>query len=86
MLKHKLVDFIIEVNIAYSHFHTSFRCLFVCLQFMEAIDKELSEMKITLNARARTVAEEFMKSVSHIPSGNHGNQVYYCSIFSSTTE
>eukprot|EP00126_Sphaerothecum_destruens_P010122 Sdes_comp20678_c0_seq3m16130 len=41
MLKHKLVDFII--------------------QFMEDIDKEISEMKLTLNARARIVAEEFLK-------------------------
>ena len=33
------------------------------LQFMEDIDKEISEMKITLNARARIVAEEFLKNV-----------------------
>lgn len=33
-------------------------------QFMEDIDKEISEMKITLNARARIVAEEFLKHVS----------------------
>lgn len=37
MLKHKLVDFII--------------------QFMEEVDKEISEMKLSLNARARIVAE-----------------------------
>ncbi|XP_041459227.1 actin-related protein 2/3 complex subunit 4 [Lytechinus variegatus] len=41
MLKHKLVDFII--------------------QFMEDIDKEISEMKLSVNARARIVAEEFLK-------------------------
>ena len=35
-----------------------------CVQFMEDIDKEISEMKITLNARARIVAEEFLKNVS----------------------
>ena len=40
MLKHKLVDFII--------------------QFMEEIDKEVSEMKLSINARARIVAEQFM--------------------------
>ena len=33
-------------------------------QFMEEIDKEISEMKISLNARARIVAEEFLKNVS----------------------
>ena len=32
---------------------------------MEDIDKEISEMKITLNARARIVAEEFLKHVSN---------------------
>lgn len=36
---------------------------FLCVQFMEDIDKEISEMKITLNARARIVAEEFLKNV-----------------------
>ena len=30
---------------------------------MEDIDKEISEMKISLNARARIVAEEFLKNV-----------------------
>ncbi|KAK5133145.1 Actin- protein 2/3 complex subunit 4 [Meristemomyces frigidus] len=40
MLKHKLVDFII--------------------QFMEEVDKEISEMKLFMNARARFVAESFL--------------------------
>ena len=31
---------------------------------MEEIDKEISEMKISHNARARIVAEEFLKNVS----------------------
>lgn len=30
------------------------------LQFMEDIDKEISEMKMMVNWRARTVAEEFL--------------------------
>lgn len=38
----------------------------LCVQFMEDIDKEISEMKITLNARARIVAEEFLKNVSEL--------------------
>jgi actin related protein 2/3 complex subunit 4 len=45
MLKHKLVDFII--------------------QFMEDVDKEISEMKLSLNARARIVAESYLSTVSH---------------------
>lgn len=44
MLKHKLVDFII--------------------QFMEEVDKEISEMKLSLNARARIVAESYLGTVS----------------------
>lgn len=40
MMKHKLVDFIIE--------------------FMEDVDKEISEMKLFLNSRARFVAEAYL--------------------------
>jgi actin related protein 2/3 complex subunit 4 len=46
MLKHKLVDFII--------------------QFMEDVDKEISEMKLSLNARARIVAESYLATVSEM--------------------
>jgi actin related protein 2/3 complex subunit 4 len=31
------------------------------IEFMEDIDKEISSMKIAINARARTVASEFMR-------------------------
>ena len=41
MLKHKVVDFLI--------------------QFMEDVDKEISEMKLSVNARARITAHEFLK-------------------------
>jgi actin related protein 2/3 complex subunit 4 len=34
------------------------------IQFMEEIDKEISEMKLSLNARARIVAESFMSVYS----------------------
>lgn len=33
------------------------------IQFMEEVDKEISEMKLSVNARARIVAEEFLKQV-----------------------
>lgn len=46
MLKHKLVDFIIE--------------------FMEEVDKEISEMKLFMNARARFVAESFLTPVRRL--------------------
>lgn len=34
------------------------------IQFMEDIDKEISSMKIAINARARIVASEYMKQLS----------------------
>ena len=33
------------------------------ITFMEEIDKEISEMKLAVNARARICAEEFLKRV-----------------------
>ncbi|KAJ8683829.1 hypothetical protein QAD02_019621 [Eretmocerus hayati] len=33
------------------------------VHFMEEIDREISEMKLSMNARARTCAEEFLKRV-----------------------
>lgn len=33
------------------------------IHFMEEIDKEISEMKLAVNARARICAEEFLKMV-----------------------
>lgn len=34
------------------------------IQFMEEIDKEISAMKIAINARARIVASSFMRSMA----------------------
>lgn len=34
------------------------------IQFMEDVDKEISEMKLSLNARARIVAESYLATVS----------------------
>lgn len=34
------------------------------LRFMEEVDKEISEMKLSLNARARIVAESYLGTVS----------------------
>uniref|UniRef100_A0A672TW83 Uncharacterized protein n=1 Tax=Strigops habroptila TaxID=2489341 RepID=A0A672TW83_STRHB len=33
------------------------------IHFMEEIDKEISEMKLSVNARARIMAEELLKNV-----------------------
>ncbi len=38
------------------------------IQFMEDVDKEISEMKLSLNARARIVAESYLATVSRCPA------------------
>ena len=60
MLKHKLVDFII--------------------QFMEDVDKEISEMKLFLNARARFVAESFLTPVFTSLKFGLGKMLTCCSL------
>lgn len=53
MLKHKLVDFIIQCVLRPPSLRSHRR-------FMEEVDKEISEMKLSLNARARIVAESYL--------------------------
>jgi actin related protein 2/3 complex subunit 4 len=60
MLKHKVVDFIIQC--------VASGCFSIVLspatfRFMEEVDREISEMKLSLNARARTVAESYLTAV-----------------------
>lgn len=47
------------------------------ISFMEDVDKEISELKLFLNARARFVAESFLTPVSkqQIPLGR--NQAHH---------
>jgi len=65
MLKHKIVDFIIQYEYL-SIIRPQPNCLNVCFRFMEDVDKEISEMKLSLNARARIVAESYL-TVVRIP-------------------
>ena len=61
MLKHKIVDFIIQLRAP----HTSIsRVADSMHRFMEEVDKEISEMKLSVNQRARTVAESYLSAVS----------------------
>lgn len=46
------------------------------IHFMEEIDKEISEMKLAVNARARICSEEFLKRVS-IPSNFLKNASFF---------
>ncbi|RUS15432.1 ARP2/3 complex 20 kDa subunit-domain-containing protein, partial [Endogone sp. FLAS-F59071] len=51
------------------------------IQFMEEVDKEISEMKLSLNARARIVAESYLSQVStrlkHVGQEGRGVPVPY---------
>jgi len=55
-----------DISFLITNFHTEqmykHKLVDFVVQFMEDIDKEISEMKISLNARARIVAEEFLKN------------------------
>lgn len=62
MLKHKIVDFIIQLRTPSLSIKRSDTNLLV--RFMEEVDKEISEMKLSLNARARVVAESYLNAVS----------------------
>ena len=61
MLKHKIVDFIIQLR---THIHSPPQPANASCRFMEEVDKEISEMTLSLNARARVVAESYLGAVS----------------------
>jgi len=54
-----------DISFLITNFHTEgmYKAKLVdfIIQFMQDIDKEISEMKLAINARARIVAEEFLK-------------------------
>jgi len=57
-----------DISFLITNFHTEqmykHKLVDFVINFMEEIDKEISEMKLSVNARARIVAEEFLKNVS----------------------
>lgn len=56
-----------DISFLITNFHTEqmykHKLVDFVLNFMEEIDKEISEMKLAVNARARIVSEEFLKRV-----------------------
>uniref|UniRef100_A0A8C7MH59 Actin-related protein 2/3 complex subunit 4 n=1 Tax=Oncorhynchus kisutch TaxID=8019 RepID=A0A8C7MH59_ONCKI len=56
-----------DISFLITNFHTEqmykHKLVDFVITFMEEIDKEISEMKLSVNARARIVAEEFLKNV-----------------------
>ena len=57
-----------DISFLITNFHTEamfkHKLVDFIIQFMEEVDKEISEMKLSLNARARVVAEQFMAAYS----------------------
>ncbi|XP_061469419.1 tubulin monoglycylase TTLL3 [Rhineura floridana] len=57
-----------DISFLITNFHTEqmykHKLVDFVIHFMEEIDKEISEMKLSVNARARIVAEEFLKNVT----------------------
>mmetsp|Transcript_212 Transcript_212/g.288 ORF Transcript_212/g.288 Transcript_212/m.288 type:complete len:170 (-) Transcript_212:124-633(-) len=54
-----------DISFLITNFHTEsmykHKLVDFILQFMEEVDKEISEMKLSVNARARVTAQEFLK-------------------------
>jgi len=54
-----------DVSFLITNFHTEsmyrYKLIDFIIHFMEEIDKEINEMKLAINARARITAEEFLK-------------------------
>merc|ERR1711934_934459 len=74
LLCHKFMGFMIlgrkpiegyDISFLITNFHTDemyrHKLIDFVVQFMEEIDKEISEMKLCVNSRARICAEEFLK-------------------------
>ena len=57
-----------DISFLITNFHTEemlrHKLVDFVIHFMEEIDKEISEMKLSVNSRARICAEEFLKRVS----------------------
>jgi actin related protein 2/3 complex subunit 4 len=67
IMRRKAVDgYDISFLITHAHLEKMWKHKLIdfIIQFMEDIDKEISGMKIAINARARVVASEFMKQFS----------------------
>uniref|UniRef100_A0ABM5FCM1 Tubulin tyrosine ligase 3 n=1 Tax=Pogona vitticeps TaxID=103695 RepID=A0ABM5FCM1_9SAUR len=62
-----------DISFLITNFHTEqmykHKLVDFVIHFMEEIDKEISEMKLSVNARARIVAEEFLKNVGSKSKG-----------------
>lgn len=57
-----------DISFLITNFHTEtllrYKLVDFVVQWMEDVDKEISEMKLSLNSRARIVAESYLSQVS----------------------
>ena len=71
ILRRKKIDDY-DISFLITNFHTEemlrHKLVDFVIHFMEEIDKEISEMKLSVNSRARICAEEFLKRVRIINS------------------
>ena len=69
-----------DISFLITNFHTEemyrHKLIDFVIHFMEEIDKEISEMKLCVNSRARICAEEFLKRVSLFLKTKDKTQVY----------
>ena len=69
ILRRKKIDDY-DISFLITNFHTEemlrHKLVDFVIHFMEEIDKEISEMKLSVNSRARICAEEFLKRVRMI--------------------
>ncbi|OCT83422.1 hypothetical protein XELAEV_18025964mg [Xenopus laevis] len=68
-----------DISFLITNFHTEqmykHKLVDFVIHFMEEIDKEISEMKLSVNARARIVAEEFLKNNQWLQQNNPPNRI-----------
>ena len=64
-----------DISFLITNFHTEemlrHKLVDFVIHFMEEIDKEISEMKLSVNSRARICAEEFLKKVKTEKVSSH---------------
>jgi actin related protein 2/3 complex subunit 4 len=69
-----------DISFLITNFHTEemlrHKLVDFVIHFMEEIDKEISEMKLSVNSRARICAEEFLKRVSIILSSYNSSLTF----------
>lgn len=65
-------NFDYDISFLITNFHTEsmyrYKLIDFIIHFMEEIDKEINEMKLAINARARITAEEFLKKFWAVPA------------------